>query len=90
VLTLGDANLLGAEDLLAILPFALSDGRVLVSRDTDFLALHSRGDAHAGIVHWHGRKRNVKEAIHYLLELGQQESSESMVGIVRYIKSQYP
>jgi predicted nuclease of predicted toxin-antitoxin system len=90
VLALADAHLLGADDLQAILPFALSDNRVLVTRDADFLSMHARSDAHAGIVHWHGKKRNVKEAIHYLFELGQHETSESMAGMVRYIKSQYP
>jgi predicted nuclease of predicted toxin-antitoxin system len=90
VLTLADANMLGADDLKEILPLALSESRVLVTRDADFLAMHARGDAHAGIVHWQGKKRNVKEAIHYLLQLGRKETRESMVGVVRYIKTQYP
>ena len=89
-LTLGDANLLGADDLKAVLPFALSESRVLITRDADFLAMHAHGAAHAGIVHWHGKKRNVKEAIRYVLQLGRKETSESMAGIVRYIKSRYP
>jgi hypothetical protein len=90
VLTLAEANLLSADDFQRILPFALSDTRVIVTRDADFLVMHGRGDAHAGIVHWHGRKRNVKEAIHYLLQMGRKETSESMIGAVRYIKPQYP
>lgn len=90
VLTLADANLLGADDLLAILPFAIAENRVLVTRDADFLALHVRGESHAGIVHWHGKKHNVKEAIHYLLQLVRKETSESMAGQVRYVKALYP
>ena len=90
VLTIADAKLLGADDAQAILPFARTESRVLVTRDADFLALHARGDAHAGIVHWHGKKRNVKQAIGYLLRLGRQETSESMQGAVRYVKSHYP
>jgi hypothetical protein len=90
VLTVADAELLGADDLLSILPLAVRDGRVLVTRDADFLAMHARGDAHSGIAHWHGKKRNVKEAIHYLLQLGRHETAENMVGAVRYIKAQYP
>ena len=89
-LTLGDVHLLGADDFQHILPFATSENRVLVSRDADFLALHRQGVPHAGIVHWHGKKRNVKEAIHYLLQLARKETAESMVGVVRYIKKQYP
>jgi predicted nuclease of predicted toxin-antitoxin system len=90
VLTLVDAHLLGADDLQSILPYALAESRVLVTRDADFLALHARGDSHAGIVHWHGKKRNLKEAIHYLLQLGRKETSESMVGQIRYVKALYP
>jgi predicted nuclease of predicted toxin-antitoxin system len=90
VLTLVDAVLLGSDDLKDILPFAVAEKRALVTRDADFLAFHAQGAAHAGIVHWHGKKRNVKEAIHYLLQLARHETSESMVGVVRFIKRQYP
>ncbi len=90
VLTVADANLLGADDLVVILPLAQSEHRILITRDADFLAMHSRGEAHAGIVYWHGKKRNVKEAIHYLLQLARKETSESMIGVVRYIKAKYP
>jgi hypothetical protein len=90
VLTLVQANLLAADDFQGILPRAIAEGRVLVTRDADFLALHSSGAAHAGIVYWPGKKRNVKEAIHYLLQLSRKESGESMAGQVRYIKASYP
>lgn len=90
VLTVGNAQLLGADDLKAILPFAFSQHRVLITRDADFLAMHAEGKSHAGIVHWHGKRRNVKEAIHYVLQLSRKETSASMVGIVRYIKAHYP
>jgi predicted nuclease of predicted toxin-antitoxin system len=89
-LTLVDANLLGADDFQEILPFALAERRVLATRDADFLALHARGDSHAGIVHWHGKKRNVKVAIHYLLQLARKETCESMMDQVRYVKTRYP
>jgi hypothetical protein len=82
--------LLAADDSQEILPFAVSKDRVLVTRNADFLALHAQGIGHAGIVYWHGRKRNVKEAIHYLLQLVRKETAESMVGVVRYIKNEYP
>lgn len=89
-LTLTDAGLLGGDDTLAILPFATVEQRVLVTRDADFLALHERGERHAGIVHWSGKKRRVREAIHYLLQLGRAETIESMAGQVRYVKRKYP
>ena len=90
VLTLVDANLLGADDLQRILPFATAEGRVVVTRDADFLALHREGASHAGIVHRHGKKRNIKQAIRYLLQLVREETAESMVGVVRYIKINFP
>jgi hypothetical protein len=68
----------------------LREDRVLITRDADFLAMHARGDSHAGIVHWHGKKRNVREAIHYVLQLGRKETRESMAGDVRFVKSTYP
>lgn len=89
-ITIGEANLLGADDLETILPFAYSNSRVFVTRDVDFLVFYSQGVAHAGIVHWHGKKRNVKEAIHYLLQLARIETAESMAGIVRYVNHKYP
>jgi predicted nuclease of predicted toxin-antitoxin system len=90
VLTLADAGLLSADDEAEILPFALREERVLVTRDSDFLSIHARGEPRSGIVHWHGRKRNVREAIHYLLQLGRKETRESMAGDIRFIKTGYP
>ena len=89
-LIVADANLLGADDAKQILPYALQENRVLVTRDADFLALDANGEQHAGIIHWHGKKRNVKEAISYLLQLARKETAESMVGEVRFIKAAYP
>ncbi len=90
VLIVADANLLGADDSTEILPFALRENRVLVTRDADFLALDASGTPHAGIVHWHGRKRNVKEAISYLLQLARHETAESMAGKIRFVQASYP
>jgi Domain of unknown function (DUF5615) len=89
-ITLVDANLFVADDFAAILPFALAETRVLVTRDSDFLALHARGEPHAGIAYWPGKKRLVKEAINYLLQLARRESQDGMIGKVRYVKAVYP
>jgi predicted nuclease of predicted toxin-antitoxin system len=86
-LTFTDANLYGADDAKEILPFALQENRVLVTRDSDFLVLDANGGPHAGIVHWHGKKRNVKEAISYLLQLARKETAESMSGQILFIKA---
>jgi hypothetical protein len=90
VKTLADVGLLGADDFQDILPLAATEQRILITRDSDFLALHGNGVQHAGIVYWPGRKRNVKQAIHYVLQLARAETIEIMSGEVRYIKDRYP
>jgi uncharacterized protein with PIN domain len=48
VLTAAEAGMLGASDEDQ-LQFAFQQGRVLVTKDDDFLALHAGGHEHAGI-----------------------------------------
>ncbi len=48
VTTSAEAGLLGVEDLEQ-LAFALSENRVFVTHDTDFLSIAADGLAHAGI-----------------------------------------
>jgi hypothetical protein len=55
VTTTPDAGLVGASDT-AQLAFARATGRVMVTRDADFLALHRRGTPHAGIAYAHPRR----------------------------------
>lgn len=49
VLTAQEAGMLHAKDEQH-LAFALSEGRVIVTQDADFLRLHAAGRPHAGIV----------------------------------------
>jgi hypothetical protein len=89
-ITVVEAGLLSADDLRSILPLAYSQSRVLVTRDVDFLEFHHRGFSHAGIVFWPGKRRLLKPAIRYLLQLTRRESAKSIAGQVRYIKDTYP
>jgi predicted nuclease of predicted toxin-antitoxin system len=50
VLTAREAGMLQAKDEQH-LAFALSEGRVIVTQDADFLRLHTAGRPHAGIVY---------------------------------------
>ena len=50
VLTAQEADLLRADDEQH-LAFALSEGRVIITQDADFLRLHTAGCPHAGIVY---------------------------------------
>ncbi|WP_018291620.1 DUF5615 family PIN-like protein [Verrucomicrobium sp. 3C] len=45
-----EAGMLGAKDEQHLV-FALSEGRVFVTQDADFLRLHAAGQPHAGIVY---------------------------------------
>jgi acyl-coenzyme A thioesterase PaaI-like protein len=47
--TVGEAGQLGASDT-ALLAFAKTHGRVLITADADHLRLHAAGVAHAGIL----------------------------------------
>ena len=52
------------EDQLA---FALSNDRVLVTRDADFLRLHQQRVAHAGIVYSHQSSQSIGETLRGLI-----------------------
>ncbi|MBK7926489.1 MAG: DUF5615 family PIN-like protein [Bryobacterales bacterium] len=68
VTTTADAGLAGAEDR-EHLAFALRDGRVVVTRDVDFLRLHAEGLPHAGIAYWHTRSRGLGEVVRRLVSM---------------------
>ncbi len=66
------------------LAFATQHGRVLVTRDKDFLILHSQGVSHAGIVRWHSKHQSHSELINKLIALWRTHTAEEMVGRVEY------
>ena len=61
------------------LAFAAAEGRVLVTRDRDFLVLNSQGISHAGIVFWHSKRRNVGQLVFDLALLWRAASAEEML-----------
>jgi hypothetical protein len=84
VTTTVEAGLTGATDEDQ-LRFATAEGRVCVTRDPDFLILHSRGIAHGGIAYWHPKRRSVGEIILDLTLLWRVATAEEMQGRVEYL-----
>lgn len=83
VTTSKDAGLIAGSDEEQ-LAFALSESRVLVSRDTDFLVLNSQGIDHAGIVYWTER-RVLGFLIKELDSLCFDRTTDEMRGQVKYL-----
>lgn len=79
VTTTTDANLLHASDEQQ-LKFALSERRVLVTHDPDFLALAHEGAAHAGIVFCPMGARRVGQLVRFLCLLHDCLTEEEMAG----------
>ena len=83
VTTSKDAVLIASTDEEQ-LAFALSESRVLVTRDTDFLVLNSQGVEHAGIVYWterHSLGFLIKELDSFCFD----RTAEEMCGQVEYL-----
>lgn len=60
VTTTEDANLVSATDVDHV-AFALREGRVIFTNDSDFLRLHAEGVRHAGIAYCAPQTRAVGE-----------------------------
>jgi uncharacterized protein with PIN domain len=67
------------------LAFATADGRVLVTFDQDFLALHAAGVAHAGIAWCHPTKYAVGQLVHALEIVHGAATPAEMVNHVEYL-----
>lgn len=84
VTTTIEAGLAGASDD-EHLAFALSQGRVLVTEDDDFLVLHSRGVEHAGIAYCHQGSRSIRELLRLLLLLHECVAPQEMKRRVEFL-----
>lgn len=84
VTTTQGAGLLGVSDE-EHLAFAMSEGRVVFSGDTDFLILASRVKQHAGIVYARKGTRSVREIIDGLELIFQIMSPTEMRGHIEFI-----
>lgn len=84
VTTTVEADLAGATDRDQ-LAFAAAAGRVLVTRDVDFLLLHAQRVPHAGIVYCHGQSRSIGEMLRRLVLIHTALSEEEMRSRVEYL-----
>jgi predicted nuclease of predicted toxin-antitoxin system len=65
--------------------FVSSEGRVMMTHDTDFLRLSKQDPNHAGIVYCAKDARSVGEMIRSLMLIFELMSAEEMRGRVEYI-----
>jgi hypothetical protein len=84
VTTSKEAHLLGAADLTQ-LEFAVSQGRVLVTHDSDHLKLAAGGLRHAGIAYRHAEKCTVGDMVHALAELWRTRTAEDMIDQIVFL-----
>ena len=83
VLTVHEAGKSGVSDRQQ-LSFAASEGRVMVSMDSDFLILASEGVSHAGIV-YANPQRSVGHLIASLMLIYDVLNSADMTNHVEYV-----
>jgi hypothetical protein len=67
------------------LAFATADDRVMVTFDTDYLALHNAGTHHAGIASCRATKHSIGELIRLLLLLHGAMDRDTMRDHVEYL-----
>jgi len=84
VLTAQDANQCGASDPDQ-LALATSLGRVLLTFDSDFLAIHRSGISHTGIVWCPATKYSIGELIRMLVLLHAVVTADEMVNHLEYL-----
>jgi predicted nuclease of predicted toxin-antitoxin system len=84
VTTPGDVDLLKVDDS-SHLAFALSEERVMVTHDDDFLRLHAEGIEHAGIAFCHTNKYTPSQLHFVLRSLAQCFTEDEMRGRVEYL-----
>ena len=75
---------LRTKDDVAHLKFALTEGRVIVTRDQDFLRFAAKMSGHAGIV-FYTANQSMREVIEGLILIYEVMSPKEIVGYVEYI-----
>ena len=67
------------------LAFATTEGRVLVTHDEDYLALHATGVAHAGIAYCHPDTYSIGQLIDALVLVYGAMTADEMINHVEYL-----
>jgi predicted nuclease of predicted toxin-antitoxin system len=66
------------------LAFALGAGRVIFTKDSDYLRLDASGTPHAGIAYCHQQSRSIGEIIDGLVLIWEVYDPEELAGRVEY------
>jgi hypothetical protein len=69
----------------AHLAFARTAARVIVTHDADYLRMHQRGMAHAGIAYCHQQTRSIGDIIRGLVLIWELLTPAEMVNHVEYL-----
>jgi predicted nuclease of predicted toxin-antitoxin system len=83
VTTTNEAGLRTQDDL-AHLSFARAEGRVIVTRDQDFLRLASEGVDHSGIV-FYTANQSIREIIEGLILIYEVLTPDELAGQIEYL-----
>ena len=83
ILTAQDVRMLGIADETH-LQFATSQGRAIITQDTDFLRLHKSGLSHSGILFAH-QSKTLSEIIHSLIRVYQMKAEQEMKDHVEFL-----
>lgn len=84
VTTTHDANLIGSTDAEQ-LAYAVNEGRIIFTQDTDFLIMASEGHSHPGIVYARKAHRSIGQIVRSLELIHGVLTVEEMVGHIEYI-----
>lgn len=84
VTTTSEQRLISASDEEQ-LEFALAEGRVIFTQDTDFLRLHQTGMNDAGIIYCNQGSRSIGNIIRSLILIWEWLEPEDMRGRVEFI-----
>lgn len=84
VATTSEVGLIGATDEQQV-AYALGDGRVIFTKDSDYLRLDASGTPHAGIAYCHQQSRSIGEIIAGLTLVWEVYDPDEIAGRIEYV-----
>lgn len=84
VTTTSEIGLIGASDQEQI-DFALSNNRIIITHDDDFVILHHQGINHAGITYCDQSRRSIGEILSTLIIIWEALEPENMKNKLEFL-----
>jgi predicted nuclease of predicted toxin-antitoxin system len=84
VTTTLEVGLMGATDKQQV-AFAFPAGRVIFTKDSDYLRINKLGAPHSGIAYCHQQTRRIGEIIDGLILIWEAYDAEELAGRVEYL-----